>query len=96
MWVLLDLLTRKIKIRCIKSTVLGTLPLWNSKDPDLDQTVGPDPYQIEKQDTDPYQSKNQDLDPYENGLDLQHWFQEVEKQQIEQLNPHLAKKYRVP
>jgi hypothetical protein len=26
-WVLLDLLTRKIKLKCIKITVLGALPL---------------------------------------------------------------------
>ncbi len=39
-WVLLDLLTRKIKLICIKSsTVLGTLPLWYGKDPDLYLTV---------------------------------------------------------
>jgi hypothetical protein len=30
-WVLADLLTKKIKLRCIRSS-LGTLPLWNSKD----------------------------------------------------------------
>ncbi len=31
-WVLVD--DRKIKLRCIKSTFLGTLPLWNGEDPD--------------------------------------------------------------
>ncbi len=38
--VLVDVLTRKIKLRCIKITVLGTLPLGNSKDLDPYQTVG--------------------------------------------------------
>jgi hypothetical protein len=57
-------MTRKIKLRCIKSAVLGTLPLWNGMDPD--------PYQIEKQDPDPYQSENQDPDPYQKGLDPQY------------------------
>jgi hypothetical protein len=66
-WVLLDLLAMKIKLRCIRSTVLNTLPFWNCKDPDQDQ--------IEKQDPDPYQMG---VDPqhcnwlaeimYENGL----------------------------
>jgi hypothetical protein len=51
-WVLADLLTRKIKLRCVKSTVLGTVPLWNGKDLD--------PYRSEKQDSDPYQNG---LDP---------------------------------
>jgi hypothetical protein len=62
--VLADLLTRKIKLRCIKSTVLGTLPILNGKDPD--------PYQIKKQDPDPYQSEKQDPDPYQKGLEPQH------------------------
>jgi hypothetical protein len=59
-WVQLDLLTRKIKLRCIKSTGLGTLPLEMAKirsrikQPDLD------PYQVEKQDPD--QSEKQDPD----------------------------------
>jgi hypothetical protein len=48
----------------MKSAVLGTLPLWNSKDPDL--------YQIEKQDPDLYQSEKQDPDPYQKGLDPQY------------------------
>jgi hypothetical protein len=39
-WVLAGLLTRKIKLRCTKSTVLGTVHLLNSKDQDPDQTVG--------------------------------------------------------
>jgi hypothetical protein len=42
-WVLADLLTRKIRFRCIKSNVLGTLPLRNSKDPNPDQTENQDP-----------------------------------------------------
>jgi hypothetical protein len=46
-WVLVDVLTRKIKLRCIKNTVLGTLPILNGKDPDLCQS--------KKQDPDPYQ-----------------------------------------
>jgi hypothetical protein len=45
------------QVRCIKSTVLGILPLWNGKDPD--------PYQRKKQDPDPF--------PYQKGLDPQHW-----------------------
>ncbi len=71
-WVLLDLLARKIKLRCIRSTVLGTsLPLWNCKDPDPDQ--------IEKQDPDPYQIEKQDPDPYQMGVDPQHcnWLAEI-------------------
>jgi hypothetical protein len=43
-WVLVDILTRKIKLRCIKNTVLGTLPLWNGKDPDPFKQLDPDPY----------------------------------------------------
>ncbi len=41
-WVLLDLLTMKIKLRGLKGTVLGKLPvpLENGKDPDQYQTVG--------------------------------------------------------
>jgi hypothetical protein len=43
-WVLADLygtvLTMKIKLRCTKSTILGTLTLENGKDPDPYQTVG--------------------------------------------------------
>jgi hypothetical protein len=52
-WVLADLLTRKIKFRCIKSTVLSTLPLWNSKHPDPYQVANL--YQSER--SDPYQSE---------------------------------------
>ncbi len=37
-WVLADLLTRRIKLKCIKSIVLDTLPFWNTKDLDPDQT----------------------------------------------------------
>jgi hypothetical protein len=50
-WVMLDLLTRKIKGKMYKSTILGTLPLLNRKDPD--------PYQSDKQDPaqDPYKKK---------------------------------------
>ncbi len=43
--------------RCIKSTVLGTLPLWNGKVPDLFEQLDPDWYQIDEQDPDPYQSE---------------------------------------
>ncbi len=74
--VLLDLLTRKIKKRCIKGTLLGTLPLWNGKDPDPRiQQSNPDPYHIEKQVKDPdwYKSYKQDPYPYQKGLDPQHW-----------------------
>jgi hypothetical protein len=53
-------------LRCIKNTVLGTLPLWNCKDPDPDQIEKPDPYQSDKQGPDPYQK----------GLDPQHWSQD--------------------
>jgi hypothetical protein len=52
-WVLSDLLTMEIKLRCIKSTVLGPLPLRNSKDPDRIKQSDPDPYQSEKHDLDP-------------------------------------------
>jgi hypothetical protein len=52
-WVLLDLLTRKIKLKCIKSTVLGTLPLRNGKDPDPYKQSDTDPNQTEQQDSDP-------------------------------------------
>ncbi len=45
-WVLLDLLTRKIKLRCMKNT-LRYITSLNGKDPD--------PYQSEKHDPDPYQ-----------------------------------------
>jgi hypothetical protein len=64
-WVLLELMTRKIKLKCIKINVLGTLPLWNGKDPD--------PYQIERQDPDTCQCERQDPDPYpyQKGLDPQ-------------------------
>jgi hypothetical protein len=48
---------KEYQVKMNKSTVSGTLPLWNSKDPE------PDPYQSEKQASDPYQ----------NGLDPQHW-----------------------
>jgi hypothetical protein len=65
-WVLLDLLPRIIKLRCMKINALGTLPLRNGKDPD--------PYQIEKQDLDPYQSEKQDPDPDQKGLDPKHRF----------------------
>ncbi len=69
-WVLLDQLTRKIKLKCIKKrTLLGLLPVRNGKDPD--------PYQTEKEDPDPYQSEKQDPDPYQKGLDPQHWFLSV-------------------
>jgi hypothetical protein len=53
-WVLTDLLTMKIKLRCTKNTVLVALPLLNGKDPNLDpyQIVGSDPYQIKKEDPD--------------------------------------------
>ncbi len=67
--VLLDLWTWKIKSKCIKSTVLGTLPLWNGKNLD--------PYQIEKQDPDPCLSEKQNPDPYQKGLDPQHCYQAV-------------------
>ncbi len=56
-WVLVDLLTRKIKLRCIRSTVSGTIHYLfeivriririKQSDPDL--------YKIEKQDPDLYQ-----------------------------------------
>jgi hypothetical protein len=62
LWVLVDLLTRKIKLRCTKSTVLDVLALSNGKDPDTFKQSDPD--QIEKQ----------DLDTYQKGLDPQHWF----------------------
>ncbi len=53
----------EVKIYKKNVTVLGTLPLWNGKDPE--------PYQIEKQDPDPdpYQSEKQEPDPYQKGLD---------------------------
>ncbi len=69
-----DLLTRKMKSRCIKSTgtVLGTVHylfemarIW-IKQSELDL------YQIEKQDPDPYQSEQQDLDPYQKVLVPRH------------------------
>jgi hypothetical protein len=63
-WVPLALLTRKTKYRCIKSTALGTLPLWNSKDPD--------PNHFEKQNPDPDQNEKQNPDPYKKGLDPQY------------------------
>ncbi len=53
------------QVRCVKRTVLGTIPLRNGKDPD--------PYQIEKQDPDQYQSEKQDPETYQKGLDPQHW-----------------------
>ncbi len=48
-----------------KSTVLGTLPLWNGKDPD------PDPYQTVGSRS--VSNWKQDPDPYQKGLDRQHW-----------------------
>lgn len=39
MWVLLDLLRRKMKKRFTKITVLCTIPLWNGRVPDSYQTV---------------------------------------------------------
>ncbi len=72
-WILVDLLTRKVKLRCIKSTVLfwvhylfETLRIWiriRIKQLDLDQ------YQIEKQDPYPYQSEKQDPDLDEKDSD---------------------------
>ncbi len=63
-WVLLDLLTRKIKLRCIKSTVLGTLPFEMV-------TIR---IRIKQLDPDPYQSDKQDPDPEQKGLDPRHCF----------------------
>ncbi len=62
-WVLVDLLTKKIKLRRIKSTVF-LYRYITGKDPDFYRTVGSGsvPYQIDKQDPDPYQ----------NGLNPQH------------------------
>jgi hypothetical protein len=73
-WVPLDLLTRKIKLRCIKSIVLGhylfeMARIWiqigiKQLDPDL--------YKIEKQDQDPDQIEKPDS--YQKGLGPQHCF----------------------
>ncbi len=71
-WVLLDLLTRKIKLRCIKSTVLGTLPFEMVTIRIRIKQFDPDPYQIEK--PDPYQSDKQDPDPEQKGLNPRHCF----------------------
>jgi hypothetical protein len=73
-WILLDLLTTKIKLRCIKSTGLGTLPLCTARiriRMCIKQS-NPDPYQIKKKDPDQYQSEKQDPDPYQKGLDPQY------------------------
>jgi hypothetical protein len=61
-WVLVDLLTKKIKLRCIKSTAffyIGTLPVRIR-------------ISIEQSALDPYQIDKQDPDPYQNGLNPQH------------------------
>ncbi len=67
-WVLADLLTRKIKLRCIKSTVLGT-NIFEMERIQI-RIKQSDPDQIEK--PDPYQSEKEDPDPYQKGLDPQH------------------------
>ncbi len=74
-WVLMDLLTRKIKIRCIKSTVLFKVHYLSEMVRILIKQLDLDLYQIEKQDPGPYQSENQDLDLYQKGLNLQHVFE---------------------
>ncbi len=65
-WVLLDLLTRKIKLHYLFLTERIWIHIH------IQQS---DSYQIEKQDPDldRYQSEKQGLDPYQKGLDLQHW-----------------------
>ncbi len=50
-----------------RSTVLGTLPVRNRKDPDSYQQSDADPYQIEKPDPDRYQSENQDPESVSKG-----------------------------
>jgi hypothetical protein len=72
--ILLDLLTRKIELRCIKSTVSGSLPLWNGKDPDPYQTVGSGSVSNLKAWSGSVPKLKANLDPYQKGLDLQHCF----------------------
>ena len=66
-WVLADLLTMKINLKCTKSTVLDTLPV-------VFETVRIRIH-IKQLDPDPYQNEKQDPDPYQKGLDPQHWIQ---------------------
>ncbi len=76
MWVLLDLMTRKIKLTCIKSTVYVHY-LFETVRIRIQISIkqsDPDPYKIEKQDPDPYRSEKHDPDPDLKGLDPQHCF----------------------
>jgi hypothetical protein len=59
------LLTRKIKLGCIKSAVLGHYLFEMDRIQIRMKQQYPDPYQIEKQEPDPFQSEKQDPDPYQ-------------------------------
>jgi hypothetical protein len=72
-WVLVDLLTKKMKLRCIKSTLFWLYYLFEMVRIRISvKKSDPDPNQIKKHDPDLYQSEMQDPDLDQKGLGPQH------------------------